>query len=36
MLHNPNNTLDINFINEAHISTLIENGTDPEGIPNNY
>lgn len=29
---NPNNTLDMNFINETYISILIENGTIPKGI----
>ena len=36
MLQNPNNTLDMDFINETYIRILIENDTDPEGISNNY
>ena len=32
MLQNPNNTLDMDFINETYIRILIENDTDPEGI----
>ena len=36
MLQNPNNTLDMDFINETYIRILIENDTDPEGISNDY
>ena len=33
---NPNNTLDMNFINETYINILLENGADPKGVSNNY
>ena len=33
---NPNNTLDMNFINESYINILIENGADPKNVSNNY
>ena len=34
--HNPNNTLDMNFINGTYINILIENGADPKEVSNNY
>ena len=33
---NPNNTLDMNFINETYINVLIENGAEPNEVSNNY
>ena len=33
---NPNNTLDMNFINETYINILLENSADPKEVSNNY
>ena len=33
---NPNNTLEMNFVNEMYINILLENGADPKEVSNNY